>query len=265
MLPHRLAAVCRAEGRPYFVLRLRGFAEGDWTDHPSHEVGLGELGRALALLKEQACEAVCLIGRVSRPDFKTLKPDWRGLTVLPRAVAAASRGDDALLRFLIGEFEREGFSVEGADVVGADVLGEGPLGALRSGPQHVLDIDHAVTAAKALGALDIGQAVAVARGVVLAVEAQEGTDALLRRVRDLPAELLGCEGARVGVLVKWPKAAQDVRVDLPTLGAATVIAAADAGLAGIIAAAGAALVVDRSAVAEAADRLGLFVEGLKRR
>jgi len=113
-----------------------------------------------------------------------------------------------------------------------------------------------------MGALDIGQAAAVAGGVVLAVEAQEGTDAMLARCADLPAALRGTHDARLGVLIKWPKPIQDRRVDLPVIGVKTIEGAAAAGLAGVVGQAGGALVVDKPAVIAAADRLGLFLIGL---
>ncbi len=263
-LPIALANLCRLTERPYFVLRLSGIAEAELADHPGVEVGMAELGRQFAILKQQGCVSVCFSGAVKRPDFSKLKPDLRGVMALPRVIAAASKGDDALLRCLIGEFEREGFTVEGAqDVAGGLRLPLGPLGALAAGVEHEDDILLAVKVAKAIGALDVGQAAAAAKGVVLALEAQEGTDGLLRRCAELPAELRGDAGRRVGVLAKWPKPLQERRIDLPTIGVATVEGAAAAGLAGIVAEADATLVIDRAAVIAAADRLGLFVIGLK--
>jgi UDP-2,3-diacylglucosamine hydrolase len=262
-LPLALAQRCTASGRPLFVLRLKSFADPALQRFPGAEVGLAELGRTFDLLRREGCEAVCFAGQVKRPDFSALKPDLRGLRALPGAVAAARKGDDALVRFLVAEFEGEGFAVEGADQVHAGLtLPAGPLGRHAPGPEHQADLDLALKAARALGELDIGQAVAVARGVVLAVEAQEGTDALLTRCATLAPELRGSADARAGVLVKWPKPIQERRVDLPTLGPATVEGAAAAGLAGIAGEAGGLLVLHREAVIAAADRLGLFVVGL---
>ncbi len=262
-LPRTLANICRRTERPYVVLRLRGFADAEIAEHPGVEIGLGELGRALEVLKQEGCKAVCFVGDVKRPDFSKLKPDLRGLKSLPGIAAAALKGDDALLRYLLGEFEKEGFRVEGAQDIGIETLPFGPLGRHRPGPEHEQDIALAVRIAKTIGALDVGQAVATARGVVLAVEAQEGTDALLQRCRTLPADLIGDAEHRVGVLCKWPKPIQERRIDLPTLGAATVFGAARAGLAGIVGEAGGALLIGREDLIEAADRLGLFVVGLE--
>lgn len=262
-LPVTLAAHCAQARRPLFVLRLKGLADPALSAWPGAEVGLAELGRSLALLRENGCESVCFAGNVARPDLSALKPDLRGLRALPAAIAAARKGDDALLRFLVREIETEGFAVEGAQEIDAGLLlQEGPLGALSTPTALEPDIALAIRIARAIGALDVGQASVVVDGVVLATEAQEGTDAMLRRCAELPPALRGTEAARRGVLVKWPKPMQERRVDLPTIGRRTVELAAAAGLAGIVGEADSVLLVDREAIAEAADALGLFVVGL---
>ena len=262
-LPHSLAETCRVSGRAYFVIRLKGIADGDWTNHPGADVGLAELGKCFNTLKASGCEAVCFAGMVKRPDFRALKPDLRGLRAMPAIAAAATKGDDALLRRLLAEFEKEGFVVEGADAVASGItLPLGFLGQHAPDETHRGDIDLAIRTAIAMGALDIGQAAAVAGGMVLAVEAQEGTDLMLARCAALPATLRGTPEARSGVLIKWPKPGQDQRVDLPVIGVNTIEGAAAAGLAGVVGQAGGALLVDRDAVAARADQLGLFVIGL---
>ena len=261
-LPMEIAQACREADRPLFVVRLKGFADAGLKTFDGTDAGLAELGKIFRALKKARCEAVCFAGLVQRPDFATLMPDLRGLSALPGAIKAARQGDDALLRFLLTEFEREGFAIEGAHEVGAGLaLGEGPLGAVAPMAQHQADIERALEVARAIGRLDIGQGAVVVRGLVLAVEGQEGTDALLARCAELPASLRGSPGAPLGVLAKAPKPIQERRVDMPTIGAATVMAAARAGLAGIVGEAGALLVVDRAAVIKAADDLGLFIVG----
>jgi DUF1009 family protein len=262
-LPLSLAARCAATGRPLFVVRLKGMADAELAQYGGADIGIAEIGRMFSTLAGAGCEAVCFAGVVKRPDFAALKPDMRGLTLLPGVVAAARHGDDALLRHLLGLFEREGFTVEGAhEVDRAMTLPLGPLGRYAAGPDHASDLAQAVAAARTLGGFDIGQAVVVAGGLVLAVEAQEGTEAMLRRCAELPAHLLGSPGLRVGVLVKWPKPIQDRRVDLPVFGPDTVEYAAAAGLAGLAGEAGGVLLLRRDALIAAADRLGLFIEGM---
>jgi DUF1009 family protein len=262
-LPLALAEHCRQSGRPYFVIRLRGFAEPALDAFPGDIAGIAEIGRIVKLARDAGCEALCFAGLVRRPDFAALKPDLRGLTWLPGAVMAARKGDEALLRFLMGEFEKEGFAIEGAhEVMGELALPVGPLGRLAPQDVHGVDVAKAIRVARAIGALDVGQAAVVCDGLVLAVEAQEGTDALLRRVAELPADLRGAPGRRKGVLAKVAKPIQEERVDLPTIGLATIEAADRAGLAGVVGIAGKMLVVERAAVAAAADAAGLFVAGV---
>jgi len=262
-LPLSLAARCAASGRPLFVVRLKGMADSGLAQYAGADIGIAEIGKMFSTLRQEGCEAVCFAGVVKRPDFTALKPDLRGLTLLPGVVAAARHGDDALLRHLLGLFEREGFAIEGThEVDQAMTLPLGPLGRYVAGPEHRADLVQAITAARTLGGFDIGQAVVVAQGLVLAVEAQEGTEAMLRRCAELPAHLLGSPNARVGVLVKWPKPIQDRRVDLPVFGLDTIERAAAAGLAGIAGEAGGVLLLQRDALIAAADRLGLFIEGV---
>jgi DUF1009 family protein len=262
-LPLSLAAHCRDTGRPYFVMRLRGFAGPELEDHPGDVAGIAEIGRILRLVRDAGCEALCFAGLVRRPDFAALKPDMKGLAWLPGAVMAARNGDEALLRFLMAAFEKEGFAIEGAhEVMGDLALPMGPLGRLAPGDEHAADIAKAIAMARSIGVLDIGQGSVVCDGLVLAVEAQEGTDAMLRRVAELPADLHGAPTRRRGVLAKVAKPIQEERVDLPTIGVATVAGADRAGLAGIVGIAGRMLVVDRLAVAAAADAAGLFIVGV---
>jgi DUF1009 family protein len=263
-LPIELATLRQAAGQPAYVIRLRGFADPALQAFDGAEVGIAELGRCFDLLKRAACDQVCMAGQVNRPDFAALKPDFRGLTALPGAITAARQGDDALLRYLLRQFEAEGFTVIGAhQVTGGLLLDLGATGAHRPDAQAQADLGQAMQVASAIGALDIGQAVVVAGGLVLAVEAQEGTDALLRRCAELPVAIRGEPGRRLGVLVKRPKPIQERRMDLPVIGVDTVERAAAAGLAGIAGEAGGLLVLNKPQVIATADQLGLFLFGLE--
>ena len=261
-LPQAIAARCEAEGRPVFVIRLNGFADPHLARYPGMAAGMAEIGRILSGLKAAECGAVCFAGMVNRPDFKTLKPDLKGATLLPGIIAAATRGDDALLRKILSVFEAEGYAIEGADdILGGDSLPAGALGAIQPTADQIVDLKKALHVAEKAGELDIGQGAVVCDGLVLAVEAQEGTDAMLMRVAGLPADLRGKVGAPRGALGKAPKPIQDLRVDMPVIGARTLELAAVAGLAGVGGVAGKLILIDRPALIAAADRLGLFVWG----
>jgi len=263
-LPVEIAQHCERAGRPFFIVRLKGFSGPEIAAYPGADIGIAELGKCFKALKRAGCKAVTLVGTVDRPDFKALTPDLRGLMALPGVIAAARRGDDALLRQLVGEFEKEGFAVEGAhEVMGDLTLSPGPLGAITPTPEQMADVQLALKVARAIGELDVGQGAVVCDGLVLAVEAQEGTDAMLRRVAELPRNVRGTAEAPRGVLAKAPKPIQETRIDLPTIGLNTIRRAAQAGLAGVAGEVGRLLVLDREAVIAMADELGLFVVGVE--
>ena len=265
-LPTNLVEACRSTNTPFHVIGLAGYADEQLLRDGADECGIAEVGKLLKILKRQDCDAVVMAGNVRRPNFATLRPDWKGARLLPKAVMAARRGDGALLDVLVETFEREGLTVVGADEIAAPLKAPaGPLGKHTPSKDHFSDIQKAAAIVAALGPFDVGQGAVVRNGFVLAIEAAEGTDAMLQRVASLPAEILGHEPGQApgkrGVLVKCPKPGQELRVDLPTIGRQTVEKAAAAGLAGVVVQAGAALVLDRPTVASLADELGLFVYG----
>lgn len=261
-LPVQVAEAAMARGQGVYVLRLRGFEEPALERFPGEVSGLAEIGKAFKAFRQAGCEQVCFAGVVKRPDFKALKPDLKGMTLLPKAISAARNGDDALLTFMIKVFEDEGFEIIGAnEAAGHLEAPEGLLVGPMPTPAQRADLEKAAHIALEIGRMDIGQGAIVANGLVLCVEAQEGTDEMLKRCAELPGEIRGSDAERVGVLVKRPKPQQERRIDLPTIGAKTVDGVAAAGLAGIGYEARGALIVDVDAVKARAKELGVFLFG----
>lgn len=256
-LPLEIAAAL-ADRNP-FVIRVRGFAETGFETFEHVDLSVGQIGGMVKALRKAECTSVCFAGYVSRPDLKSLKMDARGLAMVPKALAAGRSGDDALIRVVVSEFESAGFAVVGADEVLSDLRPAAGWWGKDASEEIRADIDKALVIAREIGALDIGQGAVVCDGVVLAVEAQEGTEAMLARVADLPETLRGTVGEPRGILAKVPKPIQERRVDLPTIGPDTVASCAEAGLAGIALEAGSALVVNKPAVLDALEETGLFI------
>jgi len=264
-LPRAVAQAVRAAGRAVFVVPLVGSVSEDWVkDFPHEFLSPGEPGRIIKALKGAGASDVLLAGRVDRPKFSEMKLDAKGITLLPKAIAAAKKGDDSLLRFIVGICEDAGLNaVSVAEAAPALVAGEGAIGGHTPYGEQKSDIEQAFRIVHALGALDIGQAAVVCEGLALAVEAAEGTDAMLARIGTLRESLRGTAAKKRGVLVKALKPTQDAKTDMPVVGVQTVKNAAAAFLGGIAVEAGAALILDKQAVAAEADRLGLFVIGVR--
>ncbi len=257
-LPGRVAAAARAAGRTVFILGLEGFADPAVLAPYPHLINrMGSVGRGLATLRTHGCQDVVMIGPVRRPSLLDLRPDAEGARMLARIGRAAFAGDDGLLAAVIRVLGEEGFRVIGAHEVLAEALA--PAGLLtRAAPDAMAqaDIDRGVAVLRLLGSADVGQACVVQQGLVLAVEAIEGTDAMLIRAGGLRREGAG------GVLVKLSKPGQERRADLPTIGLDTVRHAAAAGLRGIAFEAQATILAERESSLAAADAAGLFMLGL---
>jgi DUF1009 family protein len=256
-LPARLIEACQSTGRPFFVVALKGQADHPVIETVPHKwARMGSAGTGEKILREAGVEEIVLAGWVRRPSVKDLVPDFRVAKVLLKA-AMEGLGDDGLLGLGVREAEKVGFRFVGAHTILPDLLApEGPLSRKRPNRQAEADIARGMEVVKGLGELDIGQACIVQQGIVLGVEAIEGTDGLIRRSVELRRRGQG------GVLVKMKKPNQDERFDMPTIGDRTVEEAQQAGLAGIAIEAGGTIVLDRAEVAAAADKAGLFVVGV---
>jgi DUF1009 family protein len=257
-LPGQVAAAAMASGRQVFIVGFEGFAEARVVaPYPHLMIRLGAAGQILAALRNAGVRDLVLIGPVRRPSMFDLRPDAEGVRIVARVGRAAFGGDDGLLAAVVRVLAEEGFNIVGAHEILTESLG--PKGLLtRAAPdaQAQVDIDRGVAVAKALGSVDVGQGCVVQMGIVLAVEAIEGTDAMLRRARDLARPGPG------GVMVKLVKPGQDRRADLPTIGPGTIAAAASAGLRGIAFEAGGTMLTDRAATIADADAAGIFLCGV---
>jgi UDP-2,3-diacylglucosamine hydrolase len=218
---------------------------------------LGAASRIIAALREHGCQDLVMIGPVRRPSLLDLRPDAEGAKLLARIGRAAFAGDDGLLAAVIRVLTEEGFRVVGMhEIMREAVAPSGILTVTRPDAQAMTDINRGVEVARLLGSADVGQGCVVQQGLVLAVEAIEGTDAMLLRAGALRRDGIG------GVLVKLVKPGQDKRADLPTIGPETVRNAASAGLRGLAFEAGATILAEREACLAAADSAGLFLLGL---
>jgi DUF1009 family protein len=248
-LPLLFAEAAARAGRSVVVIAHEG--ETDPALAAAAWVKLGQLGRVVEVLREAGAAEAVFVGGIRKPRLFDVRPDWLGLKALARM---RSFGDDAALRAIAAVLEEEGVRiVSPMPFVPELVAARGPLGKRKLNDEQCADAAAGLLAARALGTADIGQTVVIKRGVVLAVEAVEGTDACIAR-----GGALG-KGATV---VKARKPQQDDRFDAPAVGPRTVEALVAAGCSALAIEAGAALVLDREEMAAAADRAGIAVEGV---
>lgn len=264
-LPAAVAEAVAQRGRRPVMFGIKGWADAAVIErYPHHWIAIGQAGRFFRLARAERCRDVLFIGTVLRPPITQLRLDWQTIRLMPRVFRFFRGGDDKLLSGVAGVAESGGLHVVGVKDVAPEVLvPEGVLGRFEPSARDRADIARALDVIAALGPFDVGQAAVVADNHVLAVEAAEGTDNLLKRIAELRRLGRVTSAPGVGVLVKAPKPGQDRRFDLPSIGPRTVENIARAGLAGLAVTAGSTMIAEPDAVIAAADRERVFLIGLR--
>lgn len=256
-LPVLVAESVVAHGGRVHIVAIDGEADQEIARYPHTWVNWGQIGRMVTTLRAESGGEMVIAGGVRRPDLWKLRPDRGFFQSLPQLVGLLAGGDDSVLSRVVRFFEAKGFTVRGAHEVAPELrVAAGPVGGLALSVEQRADATLGFAVRAALGPLDAGQAVTVAKGRVVAIEGAEGTDAMLQRIAGLGGVAAG------GVLTKGPKPGQELRVDMPAIGPRTVEAMVAAGLSGLALEAGAVLVLGREQVIAQANAQGIAVEGL---
>lgn len=254
-LPVQLAHRCASEGRELQVCELEGFPSSLTYVKGVMRFRIEQLGSFFEDLKQNSVREVVFAGALRRPEIDSAAIDNATQPFVPRILRAIQSGDDAALRLVLEMFEEQGFRIRAPHEIMPDLLPETGIISARSPVEdEQKDAARGATALRIMSGADVGQAVVVSEGQVVAVEAAPGTDWMLRSLRaeGLPA---GVPGG--GVLVKAPKRGQDRRIDMPTIGLSTIKSAAKAGLTGIAIEAGGVMVLDPEACRVTADASGI--------
>ncbi len=259
-LPRLIAEDCRDNNKPYLVVCFENDAPAWISGHPNQQHLYERPNQFFSALRKAGVTDVVFAGSTSRPRLRPWLFDRGVIKVGARVLKLLAQGDDALLTGLAGLFEEEGFRMRASHELLPQLGVEaGVLGRHKPRDADRQDALKGIAILKALSDHDVGQAIVIARGLCLGIEAIEGTDALLERVSTLPTKLRNRAPPPSGLLIKMPKQHQDRRVDLPTIGVQTVHAVKKAGLSGIAVEAGGTNVLDRTATVGAADDAGLFL------
>ncbi len=264
-MPMEVAEGLRQRGANVHIVALEGEADAELGRFDPQWVNWGQIGTMIASFRKAGCRQIAIAGSVRRPDLTTLKPDlgfFRALPTIFRLIRAG--GDDAVLRGVIGYFERYGLEVVAISSIAPELV----VGAGRfAGPEHrrddIRDIRTGFRVLDTLAPFDVGQAVVVADGRVEAIEGAEGTDNMMERLTEnRHRRMHSREHVARGILIKGPKVGQELRVDMPVIGPETIRRAAAADLRGVAVEAGGVLALDRAGLHGLADTHRLFVVGV---
>ena len=251
----------RAQGLAVIAVAHRGETDREietavnYPDSACHWIQVGQLNRLIRIFKEAGVQKVVMAGGINKARFfNTQAPDGRALKLMQEV---ASNQDDPLLRAVAGEIESEGMQVvSSTDYLSSIRVGQGVMTDRAPTEEEWSDIRSGWEIAKTIGHLEIGQCVVIKQGIILAVEAVEGTDAAIRRGGELCLS-----GA---VVVKVSKPHQDLRFDVPTVGPSTLEVMRGVRASALALEAGKALILDRELTLETANRAGITIVGVEK-
>lgn len=258
-LPKMIIKKCQEQNREFLVILINGEPENSYFLRFNNVIiEFGEISKILGVLKANNVKELVFAGGVSKPSMAGIKVDAKGAILLSKILGNKLFGDDNLLSTITNFFEKEGFKVVGADQVIDDLVAKkGVMGSVEPTSEMMKDIEIGKNALSVLSDLDIGQGVAVQQKQIIGVEAIEGTDALIKRCKEIKFQ----NGTKP-ILVKMKKQNQNTKIDLPALGVSTIENLADAGFAGVAVQANYCLIINQKEVIKLANEKGIFVLGI---
>ena len=197
-------------------------------DKKSHSVSVGQFGKIINILKDNNCKKVLFAGKVSKPNFSKLKLDLKGIYYIPRIIKASKVGDASILKEIINIFKQQSIKTISSISFNPELsLKKGNYSKVKPNLEDKKDIKKAITTLNKLGKYNFSQGTVVRNKKVIAIEGRDGTEKMLKKCKSKKFK-------NNGVLVKFPKQKQDLRVDLPTVGLKTLKQCRRAGLKGIV-------------------------------
>jgi len=197
-------------------------------DRNSHAVSIGQFGKIIKILKENKCKKVLFAGKVKKPNFSKLSLDLKGIYYFPRIIRSLKLGDAEILREIIKILEKEKINTISSLTFNSELtLKRGTYSIIKPSGKDKIDIKKAIKTLGKLGKYNFSQGAVIRNNKVIAVEGEDGTDKMLMKCRNKKFK-------SKGLLIKFPKKKQDLRIDLPTVGLMTIIQCKSAGLKGIV-------------------------------
>ncbi len=255
-LPKILIEDCQKKDRKFVLFLLESEEyEIDYSEFNPIKLPYGAIDSFLQIARKNKVKEFVFIGAVNKPNFSEIKPDKKGAVLIAKILANKILGDDAVLKTVISFFEKEGFRIKKIDdLLDCVISQKGVLTTHKPNDDNLADIKIGIKAIKAFSDFDVGQSLIVAQRQIIAVEALEGTDQMIKRCSDLHFDYKD-----KAILIKMKKRRQSKKVDLPTIGVETIHNCFASNIKGIAIQANSTLVLEKEKVIESANGLGLFL------
>lgn len=253
--PFLVLEAARSRGIEMVVAAIREEASPEIEARAArlHWLGLGELSRLIRVFKQEGVNRALMAGQVKHTQiFSSIRPDWKLMQLL---FSLKEKNTDALIGGVAKVLLEEGIVLEDSTVFLEPLLaGEGILTQRAPTPEERQNLEYGRKVARGLAQFDIGQTVVVADGACVAVEAMEGTDAVIERAAQLA-------DGRPLCVIKVAKPDQDMRFDVPVVGLPTIAVMQECGVTALSLDAGKTLLFDRDELLRAADAAGITIVG----
>ena len=223
-------------------------------DRNSYSISIGQFGKIIKILKDNNCKKVLFAGKVTKPSFSKLKLDLKGIYYIPRIIKASKLGDAAILKEIINILSQQSIKTIGSTLFNPELsLKRGNYSKIKPNKEDKKDIMKAISTLNNLGKYNYSQGTVVRNKKIIAIEGKDGTEKMLEKCKSKKFR-------NVGVLVKFPKKKQDLRVDLPAVGLKTLKQCKIAGLKGIVLKSKYNVFLERNECINFANKNGMFIK-----
>ncbi|MEN2494430.1 MAG: hypothetical protein TECD_00328 [Hyphomicrobiaceae bacterium hypho_1] len=257
-VPAEIANAIVSRGECVYVLAINENISRDLLAYPCNFISLGQISRMLRLLRQNRCKRIIIAGYLKRPDLSKVRVDLGFFFHFCSILSFLRGGDDYVLSRVVRFFERKGFVVVGIPALAPElIIKEGLLTGQDLAGNEIEDVCFGYELLQKLGQFDIGQAIVVRNRKIIAIEGVDGTDAMLCRL----ARSIEEGSVNTGILVKATKPGQELRIDLPTIGTATVAACNKSGIKTIALEAQNTIIAEREKTISLANTVGVSILG----
>jgi DUF1009 family protein len=259
-LPKLIIDKCKRQKRDFVVIVMHSFAKlEDYKKYKHEVIRIGQVGKALKFLRGHGVKEIVMTGGITKPSLASVKPDSTGAKLLAKLMKTKIFGDNNVFKTVIGFMESQGLKVVGVkDILKGIIAKKGVIGGVKiRDKEFKQDIKLGQDVLRATSKFDIGQALVVQQRMVIGVECIGGTDELITRCGELKYK-----AGRKPVLIKFRKAGQSERADLPTIGLETIKNAVKSGFAGVAVEAGGVILLDKEQMIDYTNKHKLFIVGI---
>ncbi|MDB4157310.1 UDP-2,3-diacylglucosamine diphosphatase LpxI [Candidatus Pelagibacter sp.] len=237
--------------KKYFIIDLTINNEFK-KDKNTYFISIGQFGKILSVIKENKCNKVLFAGKIDKPKISSLKLDFKGLFYIPRVIKASKLGDAAILKELIKILSEHKIKVIKSNFYNPELtLPSGNYTKIKPNKKELIEIKKGINSLNKLNAHSHTQALVIRNSSIIAKENSRGTKKMLQSI--IKAK------NNQGILIKFPKKKQDLRVDIPTIGLDTIKDCKKANLKGIVLKANENIFLDKAKSISFANKNNIFI------